>query len=149
MVYGPPLHLPTDLVVPTSTPSDPHPTSYIHKLRNIMESFRVVLTAHCRYSRIFIHPALPTSINVFVHKEAHCTPLQPRFDANVRVISRSFMFYILELHGRQESVSLDRLKLAFLEALNFPRGSSPAPRLSQPVSSRKPCVPQFTLNPSL
>lgn len=85
-----------------------------------MASFRPAPTTHCTNSEGLVYSALPTSTHVFARKGAYCSLLQPRLNGSFRVISRSPKFYILELHGRQESVSLDRLNPSFLDAPNMP-----------------------------
>ena len=52
---------------------------------------------------------------VFVRVGAYTGPLQPPYQGPFNVIGRQNKFYKLDLGTRQDTVSIDRLKPAFLE----------------------------------
>ena len=65
--------------------------------------------------KIYINKDLPTSTHVFVRHDAVRKPLQPPYDGPYRVLKRADKHYTLEIGNRQEVVSLDRLKPAYME----------------------------------
>ena len=58
---------------------------------------------------------LATAEFVFVRHDAVRPPLQPPYDGPFRIVERHDKYFIVEMNGRQDSVSLDRLKPAFLD----------------------------------
>ena len=65
--------------------------------------------------KTYISKDLATSTHVFVRHDAVRKPLQPPYDGPYRVLKRAEKHYTLEVANRQEVVSLDRLKPAFME----------------------------------
>ncbi|KAH7970548.1 hypothetical protein HPB49_010386 [Dermacentor silvarum] len=63
----------------------------------------------------YIPPDLETTTHVFVHRDAVCKHLQCPYDDSYRIIKRSDKVYTLDLHGRHDSVSIDRLKASIVE----------------------------------
>ncbi|CAH8858240.1 unnamed protein product [Trichobilharzia szidati] len=43
------------------------------------------------------------------------TPLQPPYDGPFKVVSRKEKFFVIDRLGRQDTVSVDRLKAAYIE----------------------------------
>ena len=58
---------------------------------------------------------LTAATHVFVRVGAHRGPLQSSYQWPFKVIDRQGKFYQLDLGTRQDTVSIDRLKPAFLE----------------------------------
>ena len=72
-------------------------------------------------------PALSSEDFVFIKREAPGPPLSPLYDSPYRVLARGPKVFTLELGGRQERVTVDRLK----PCLATERGGSccpPSPR---------------------
>ncbi|KAK3786405.1 hypothetical protein RRG08_011721 [Elysia crispata] len=51
---------------------------------------------------------------VYVRKDSHKHPLQRPYDGQYRVVSKSDKYFTLHVKGRTETVSIDRLKTAFV-----------------------------------
>lgn len=115
LVYGSTLRLPVDLVASPTTMVSLDPSSYVHHLRQTMRALRPVPTSTASTGKVFCHPVLPTATHVFVRRDAPRKPLQPSYDGPFPVLHRSSKFYTLQLHDRQDTVSIDRLKPAFLD----------------------------------
>ena len=64
---------------------------------------------------MYINNDLPTSTHVLVRHDAVRKPLQPPYDGQYRVLKRANKHCTLEIGDRQEVVSLDRLKPAYME----------------------------------
>ena len=73
---------------------------------------------------------LATATHVFVRHGAVCKPLQPPYDGPYPVLERTEKFFTLNINGRKDAVSVDRLKPAQLDTTdtNHPASQSqPAP----------------------
>ena len=62
-----------------------------------------------------IQPELHSSSHVFVRNDAVRKPLQPPYRGPFAVIRRNDKFFTIDINGKLENVSLDRIKPAFLE----------------------------------
>ncbi|XP_037505892.1 uncharacterized protein LOC119382257 [Rhipicephalus sanguineus] len=72
-------------------------------------------TFRFRNKTIFVHPDLATATHVFVRHDALRPPLTQACDGPFRVLNRTPKTATLLQNGREETVSLDRLKPAYLE----------------------------------
>ena len=126
-MYGTSLRLPGEFFAPHATPVA-DPASYVTQLKSSMRAL------HCTPTRRLLHSSRrpDTSLSsaslinfVFVR------PLQPPYDGPYRVLDRFDQFYTLDLNGRRDSVSIDRLKPAHVD---FPV----TPEVQTPSSSTTP-----------
>ena len=61
-----------------------------------------------------MHKDLLTTSHVFVRTDAVRKPLEQPYKGPFKVISRSDKFFVLDLNVRKDTVSIDRLKPAFI-----------------------------------
>ena len=59
---------------------------------------------------------LAACTHVFVRHDGIRKPLQPTYDGPYRVVERAEIFFTIDYNGRDDTVSLDRLKPAYLES---------------------------------
>jgi hypothetical protein len=59
---------------------------------------------------------LAACTHVFVRHDGIRKPLQPTYDGPYRVVERAEKFFTIDYNGRDDTVSLDRLKPAYLES---------------------------------
>ena len=114
LVYGTRLRLPGEFFAP-HTDGIPDPTGYVTQLRNTMGTLRSTPTRQSARSRGDAHDPLSSSSHVFVRHDAVKKPLQQPYDGPNKVLDRSTKFYTLDLNGRRDTVSIDRLKPAHLD----------------------------------
>ena len=111
------------------------PSSYATHLKGCMRTLR------CTPSRQLSHPsrqnssALDSASHVFVRHDAVKKPLQQPYDGPFPVLTRADRYYTLDLNGRTDSVSVDRLKPAYVD---FPINNLPTPTLSSAAPSASP-----------
>lgn len=69
-----------------------------------------------RRTPIYVPHDLRTSTHVFVRRDTVRKPLQQPYDGPFRVVERRDKHFVLDLGGRTDTVSVDRLKPAHLAA---------------------------------
>lgn len=111
LLYGTTLRLPGEFFSPS-----PHvPTSDdLLQLQNIMRNVGPVPSKEKKVQHPYIPKALSHCSHVYLRIDAHKTPLQRPYSGPHKVISRSKKTFIIDISGREDSVSIDRLKPAFL-----------------------------------
>ena len=112
LVYGVPLSLPGQMLNPLDlTGTDP--ALYINRLRSYFGNHPPM---HPREQTI--KSSVPKDIfiwtHVFLRKDAVKDPLTPPYTGPYRVLSRTDKLFILDISGKKETVSIDRVKRAFL-----------------------------------
>ncbi|XP_063952401.1 uncharacterized protein LOC135153511 [Lytechinus pictus] len=145
LVYGTTLRLPGQFVAPKQKDCDLDPSNYIHRLRKQMENLKPQPT-RIQHRKPQVHPDLTSCTHVFVRHDAVKKPLQPPYDGPYQVIKRADKFFTILLKGKHETISLDRLKPAYLE----PPISPTVPTTVQPSLStpENPKPSQVTTTPT-
>jgi len=137
LVYGTTLRLPGEFY-DTSSRALPDPTRYVDKLRVVMRQLRATPTRVPRQRQVHINEALSSCMHVFVRHDATRTSLQQPYDGPYKVLRRRKKFYTLLIKGKENTVSLDCLKPAYMEA-STPQAESTYSTV--PVTSLAPTSP--------
>ncbi|KAJ8362061.1 hypothetical protein AAFF_G00399960 [Aldrovandia affinis] len=143
LVYGQPLHVPGEFLPSCSVPWSA--TRQLPVLRDGLKSFAPVPTTHHGLPRSHVHPDLGEARFVFVRQDKHRGPLQPPYEGPFRVIKSGEKFFVLDIGGRSDRITIDRLKPAHVD-LDSPvevacpprRGRPPALRSRNPVPDLNP-----------
>ena len=89
---------------------------YVHESRHFNLTLCPVTLLH---PQPFLHPLL--QLNSFLFERIpHRSPLTPPYEGPFRVLHRGEKVFELDIGGRKETVSIDRLKPAFIDLLNPP-----------------------------
>ncbi|CAI2737064.1 unnamed protein product [Dicrocoelium dendriticum] len=132
LVFGTTLRLPGEYFCPSST-EHPQPSNFATELKLHM-------------SKLCYAPPLSTSTSSYVPSDLmHCAyvfirsdrvrkPLQPPYDGPYRVISRGPKHFTVQLPTRTDTVSIDRLKPAHIEAAVNPSNHAPTTKSQSPVT---------------
>ncbi|XP_037568144.1 uncharacterized protein LOC119449019 [Dermacentor silvarum] len=142
LVYGTTLRLPGEFFVhgPDETPTASR--GYALRLRDMMSKHRAVLTRYPGTRAVHVDPRLTSCPYVFVRREAVRRPLQPPYDGPFKVIRRGDKHVSINKCGRQEVVSLDRVKPTHMDsdaaAVSPPREPPPSP--GPPAAAQAPEV---------
>ena len=134
LVYGTTLRLPGEFFSP-STGSCPDPSSYVARLRTTMQALRATPPRHPLQQPVHINTSLACASHVFVRHDAVKKPLQQPYDGPFQVIKRSPKFYTLNLNGRTDTVSIERLKPAYLASHDTSHAFSPHKPTTQPPNT--------------
>ena len=124
MVYGDHLQVPADFFCPGDRHGD---------VRTLHKSIQKFVPCHQTYKdnrRPFIPPDLLTSSHVFMRIDGHKTPLTAPYRGPFQVLQRNDKAFLLDLLSRNDWVSIDRLKPAYLASddpptLQFSRAGRP------------------------
>ncbi|XP_061879645.1 uncharacterized protein LOC133631461 [Entelurus aequoreus] len=103
LVFGQPLRVPGEFLPEGCTP---RPFPFLSR-----GSLAPGPIHHC-FPKSFVPSELKSARFVFVRHDAHRSPLQPPYDGPFRVLERGPKNFVLDMGGRRECVSLDRLKPA-------------------------------------
>ena len=138
LVYGTTLRLPGEFLTPSSSDCS-DPSSYVTYLKSVMHTLQATPPRHPpSQNTAYATSALEEASHVFVRHDAVKKPLQQPYDGPFRVLKRSAKFYTLDLNGRQDTVSVDRLKPAHLDSHTpslTPPSSTYIQPSTQPVTS--------------
>lgn len=130
MVYGSSLRLPSEFFTPAPD-NRLDPTDCVRKLKEVMADLRAP-PVRVQHRTSYINRSLPTCTHVFVRRDAVKTPLQPPYDGPFKVLSRQDKYYTLEMRGKSDTISIDRLKPAYIEHAVELEPSSTAPTTPPP-----------------
>lgn len=141
LVYGSPLSLPGELI--DCSNSVPSVTDYISRLRQFVSDLKFSRTRQSHRVEHKPHE-LKTCDFAFVRHDASSKPLQPRYNGPYKVIERNAKYFVLDINGRRDSISIDRVKPAFVEpsfrttSPDNPVYVTPNPNTTRPVSLPTP-----------
>ena len=115
MVYGDPLVIPAEFIPATNSPED------LHHLQQIVGKFAPVRTTHRSYRKEqYVPKDLSSSAQVFIRTGCHRQPLSAPYTGPYKVLQRRPKAFLLDICGKQEWTSIDRLKPAFLDDTDPP-----------------------------
>lgn len=135
LVFGEPVTVPGDFI-PTAS-SSAEPSSYLATLRAKVQSFAPVPTSRHGPHAANVPQELRQSPYVFLRRDGHRSAFQHPYVGPYKVISPGDKVFILDIGGRAETVSVDRLKPAHLDLDQPVRVAVPKPR-GRPRIRRQP-----------
>ena len=113
LVYSYPLTVPGDFIS-----SQLHTLDRFSELRHLRDHAHTLGTFPTSYHKASVH-ASPNNLRkakfVFVMQDAHCTSLQRPSEGPFRVIESGAKTFKLDIRGRTETITVNRLKLAHLD----------------------------------
>ena len=136
LVYGDTLRLPGEFF--QSSKETPGTEPFLKQLRYHVQNLRPSPAKHHVRTKIFVSKDLLSSDYVFVRNDTVRRPLQSPYDGPFRVISRTDKVFKLNIKGKQKTLSIDRLRPAFI--LNEGVATTSEATISSPV----PSAPQYT-----
>ena len=115
LVYGTTLRLPGELFNTSYANSAvPDPLCYVTKLKIAMQQLKAVPPRQ-HSNKEFVSKDLMTCTHVFVRRDAVRKPLQRPYDGPYKVLKTAEKHFTVEVKGKKEVISIDRLKPAYLE----------------------------------
>ena len=142
LVYGQTLRLPGEFLGDTPSTVITDPASYAAGLRQNMQRLRpVVPRASAAHRPSFVPRTLATATHVFVRRESR-TSMECPYDGPFPVHDRDDKTVTILRGSRQDRVSIDRVKPAFLDA-------TPDPSPAAPVEARSDSTELLSSGPLL
>lgn len=138
LVYGEPVTLPSDFLEDSTLATDV--PSLLHKLQEHIRTIRPVDFKHNSAKSTFVSEDLKTCSHVFIRQDAVRKPLQPVYDGPYPVVSRTEKVYRISTPRGDQSISIDRLKPAFL-LKNESAAPADSPVVNQPGDTRSDANP--------
>lgn len=145
LTLGCTLRLPGELVSPKPQRGFNY-ADYAQRLAHHMREIRATQT-RVQTPPVYLPRELPNCKYVFLRIDSSRSPLQPPYSGPHRVLARTAKYVTLDIAGRRDSVSLDRVKPAFIEEQNI-LGTTPPPAQDQPTDSLTADTPS-TSNPPI
>lgn len=123
LVYGTTLRLPGDFFEPSQINEGAH--DFVKTLRSNMAKLRPVQTSnHDTRGSFFVQKELKDCGYVFV-KVGAAKNLCPPYEGPYEVIRHGEKYFVVKVKGRNEKISIDRLKAAWLDSTDESISSSP------------------------
>ena len=113
LVYGTTLKLPGDIFIPSETVI-PDNETYVKDLRRQLREILNTGERKRPQRSVFVHPNLKECNFVFLRCDKVKKPLTPPYSGPYKVLERHDKFYTIEIEGSKSTVSIDRLKPAFI-----------------------------------
>ena len=112
LVYGQPLTVPGDFLQTVN--ENPTSSNFLKQLREIVDGFvPYQQPSNHRHNQSYVPKDLMNSKFVFIRREKR-NPLQNHYDGPYRVLQHGEKYFTVDIGGRSEIISLDRLKQAYL-----------------------------------
>ncbi|XP_050339125.1 uncharacterized protein LOC126765559 [Bactrocera neohumeralis] len=114
MLFGTTMRIPGNFFDTASSPGDPQ--TFERKYSQIIQAIRRAPTAHHTKRKLFLLKNLDTCTHVFKRVDSIKKPLQQPYTGPHEVIQRvDDKTYIIRINGADKTVSIDMLKLAYIE----------------------------------
>lgn len=138
LVYGEQLRLPGQFIAPTDDHKSADVTDLATRLRSRMANLTPRPASCHRKGPFYLPHNLSESSHVFLRQDFVRRPLEPPYAGPYKVIQRQPKYYKLEVRGKEVTVSIDRLKPAYIiqEADELPQ-PVPEPPVPLPVPAEE------------
>ncbi|XP_025266774.1 uncharacterized protein LOC112638775 [Camponotus floridanus] len=131
LVYGETLRLPGQLLTKQLNNSD-DAAEFIKELRRRFDELRPVASIPHGEYKSFVFRDLRTTRHVFVRHDGPKSILQPPYNGPYEVISRTAKTFVVRIQGKDVTVSIDRLKPAYILAADD--GDDTGPIAGEPIT---------------
>ena len=112
MTFGRTLILPGEFCDAQSSEID-DTSQYVQQLRQSIRKISPMATKWKSNRKVFVPQDLHTTDQVYVRVDRVRSPLEPPYEGPYKVIKRRKKYFIIEKNGKNEVISIDRLKPAY------------------------------------
>lgn len=146
LLYGEPLRLPGEFFDP-SVPSTTDLSDFTARLRSFAEKLKPVPASHHSRQKVFIFKDLATTEQVFLREDATRAPLQPAYTGPHKVLERGDKTFRLLIKGKPVTVTVDRLKPAYVLVDVEDTNTHTSQTASQPPTTQHPTAQPQIIQP--
>ncbi|CAH8531682.1 unnamed protein product [Schistosoma mattheei] len=114
LVFGTTLRLPGEFINPNTNSQKLNLENYVDQLRDHMSKIKPINTRE-QSRAVYIPKDLSNCTHVWIRCDKIKAPLSPPFEGPFKVVSRKSKYFVIEKHGNIDTVSIDRLKPAYLD----------------------------------
>ena len=152
MVYGDTIRLPGEFLhAGTESLTARTPSDFVEELREHFRALRPTPGSRHGERKTFVFKELDTASHVFIRHDATRRPLQQPYDGPYKVVHRSDKTFVVNVRGRDTTVSIERLKPAFLsqecDVQAGPQDEDEHAPIGQPSAHISPPTPDLSASP--
>ncbi|XP_029174987.1 uncharacterized protein K02A2.6-like [Nylanderia fulva] len=114
LVYGQTLRIPGQFLSRRPTDNEDDAADFVRTLREQFEKLRPVDGTRHGERRPFVYWDLAAAEQVFVRHDGPKKMLQASYEGPYAVVSRGDKIFVVRMHGKEKTVSIDRLKPAYI-----------------------------------
>ncbi|UYV65549.1 K02A2.6-like, partial [Cordylochernes scorpioides] len=107
---------------------------FVQQLQKQMELLKPLNEKHHSKTDVFVHKDMKTCSHVFIRTDRVKKPLEPPYDGPSPVLDRTDKYFTLKVKGRNVTISIDRLRPAYLLA-DSDNLTSEHPAAARPIVS--------------
>lgn len=149
MLYGQSLRLPGEfLATPENDSHLNNAAEFVTQLRQHMQSLQPRQASSHANQKVFVFKDLATADHVFIRHDSSKQMLQHPYDGPYRVVRRSPKTFVVQVNGRDVTVSIDRLKPAYVMSDDPVASTSQQPNLPSMILDDPAADPQPVSSPS-
>ncbi|GFN96787.1 Pol polyprotein [Plakobranchus ocellatus] len=128
-----------------------HDLPFLRHLQQTMRSVQPPTPQFHGQPSVYVPANLAPAKFVYVRKDSHKHPLQRPYDGPYLVLNKSDKFFTVAIKGRPETISIDRLKAAFVTQLTTAGDTDrpPEPPSAEPQANSPPQPFLPTSSPSM
>lgn len=142
LVYGESLRLPGEFFDSTTGGTTDN-TEFSTRLKHFAEKLRPIPTSrHCK-PKVFVYKDLKTCDHVFLREDATRGSLQPAYSGPHKILSKNDKVFKIIFKNKEMTVSIDRLKPAFVLSSENDEPTSDVPQNYTTRSGRHVRFPNF------
>ncbi|CAK1583786.1 unnamed protein product [Parnassius mnemosyne] len=129
LVYGEPLRLPGEFFGHKVDKCTTDITDFSARIRSFANKLQPVPTSHHAKNKIFIYKDLTSCSHIFLREDSLRGALQPAYTGPHEVVERNKKTFKIRVKGKVVTVSIDRLKPAYI----LSHSNDPTPTPSPPL----------------
>ncbi|GFO32837.1 Gag Pol polyprotein [Plakobranchus ocellatus] len=151
LVYGSTLRIPGEFLQPHDARTVEPDLPFLTHLQQTMRSVQPPTPQFHGQPSVFVPANLAPAKFVYVRKDSHKHPLQRPYDGPYLVLNKNDKFFTVDIKGRPETISIDRLKAAFVTQLTTAGDTDrpPEPPSAEPQANSPPQPFLPTSSPSM
>lgn len=150
LVYGTAPRLPGEFFTPLNEKALPSPCAYMNRLREAFHQLQPTPPRNPASRKVFMSQDLETCTHAFVRRDLVKRTLTPAYDGPFKVSARAAKTMTLDVKGKQEVITIDRIKPAYLDlppaassVTSSPSHTGPGPLLQRKVRTVTWALPQL------